>query len=70
MTRDKYRRRSECYAAAIKRLTKQLAAEKRLNAALSNLAFLPKDQQNPVKLKELAKATAAQKKLTVGRVAA
>ena len=47
--------------ATLRRLKAQLAAERRLNNALSNLAFLP--TQKAAHLKELREATTIKRKL-------
>ncbi len=47
--------------ATLRRLKAQLAAERRLNNVLSNLAFLP--TQKAEHLKELRKATTIKRKL-------
>lgn len=49
--------------ANLQRLKALLAAERRLNTALSNLAFLPAAQQKAAHLKELKKATTIKRKL-------
>jgi len=63
MTRNNYRALAERRLETIKRLTKQLQAEKRLNNALSKLAYQPKDKQNPARLKEVKKSTTIRRKL-------
>lgn len=50
--------------ANLQRLKALLAAERRLNTALSNLAFLP--TQKAAHLKELRKATTIKRKLMDG----
>lgn len=48
--------------ATLQRYKALLSAERRLNTALSNLAFMP--QQRAAHLKELRKATTIKRKLT------
>lgn len=60
MTRDQYRSLAERRLATIHRLTKQLQAERRVNNAITKMAFSPK--QNPSVLKEVRKSTTIRRK--------
>lgn len=66
MTRNKFNAAIAKREANLQRLTKLLSAERQLNTALSNMAFLPATQQKPAHLKELRKATTIKRKLTEG----
>jgi len=63
MTRNKFNAAITRREATLQRYKALLAAERRLNTALSNMAFLPAAQQKPAHLKELRKATTIKRKL-------
>lgn len=56
MTRAHYKMLAERRKLQIDSLLRQLSAEKRLNAALSKLDYLPASKQCPAKLKQLRRA--------------
>ena len=62
MTRNKFTAAIAKREATLQRYKALLSAERRLNTALSNLAFMP--QQRAAHLKELRKATTIKLKLT------
>lgn len=72
MTRNQYKTVSERRLATIQILKKRLAAEQRLNNALSQLAFLPLERQNPAIIQAVKRATdlkrQAYKKQTTSKV--
>lgn len=53
---QKYRAAAERRLETIRRLTRELAAEKRLTAAQARLAYAPAKAQKPGALKELKRA--------------
>lgn len=63
MTRNKFNAAIARREVTLKRLRALLAAERRLNNALSNMAFLPASQQRAAHLKELRQATTVRRKL-------
>jgi hypothetical protein len=66
----KFRIMANARKKTIQRLTKELSAEKRLNNALSRLAFAPADKQKAGVMKELRRCTTIRRKVAEERRAA